>query len=87
MTFTKTVQEAPPEGGESWILTDEAAARLHVHQETVREMLREGRLRGKKLGPRVQHHWLVDAKHVDELETKLLDELSVVHVYGAPDEG
>lgn len=77
MTFTTTVREAHPEEGEEWILTDEAARRLHVHQETVREMLREKRLRGKKLGIRVQHHWLVSAQHVAELEKEIMEKVAV----------
>lgn len=71
MTFTKA-EKVDPVGDDEWILTDEAAVRLKVHQETVREMLRNGRLRGLKLGPRIQHHWLVSKEHVDALEAELL---------------
>jgi excisionase family DNA binding protein len=72
MTFVKQPPKPSPLGDGEWILTDEAAARLRVHKETIREMLRDGRLQGRKLGPRIQHHWLVSAAQVAEKEKELL---------------
>jgi len=44
-----------------WLTTEEAAEILGYHPETIREMMRENRLRGRKHG----HVWLVDSNSVE----------------------
>jgi len=53
-----------------WLTTEEAAEILDYHPETIREMLRAGRLKGKKYG----HVWLVEPNSVDEYKQLVRDQ-------------
>ena len=43
-------------GGEKWLTVDEAAIMTGYHPETIRKLLREGRIAGRK----VSIVWLID---------------------------
>ena len=49
------LEEAP-----QWLTPDEVAARLRLHIQTVRSMLRDGRIPARKIG----RAWRVDAREL-----------------------
>jgi excisionase family DNA binding protein len=51
-----------------WLTTEEAAEILEYHPETIREMLRDGRLKGKKHG----YLWLVNPDSVDDFKSWIM---------------
>ncbi len=50
-----------------WMTTEEAAEELGYHPETIREMLRSGRLQGRKFG----NVWWVDSASVDRFRVRI----------------
>lgn len=62
MTGHASVAPAP------WVTTAEAAVSLGLHEETIREMLRDGRLHGVKLGKAQQHRWRVYVSSIERLQ-------------------
>jgi len=61
MTMPITRKRAMPDLAE-FMTTEEAAVKLRFHVVHIRLMLREGKLRGRKIGST----WLVERKSVDE---------------------
>lgn len=54
----------------AWTTTSEAARMMGVHEETVRKMLRTGRLRGARLGLLKQHRWRVFIDSIEQYTGK-----------------
>jgi excisionase family DNA binding protein len=50
-----------------WMTSEEAGEILNYHPETVREMLRSGRLQGRKFG----NVWWVDSASVDRFKRRI----------------
>lgn len=57
----------------SWVTTGEAAEALGLHEETIREMLRDGRLEGIKVGTAQQHRWRVPITSIEKLARRRLE--------------